>query len=173
MNTPDEYIQSVMRTFKLANPQQIKWGHAVNTCAMLEAALNEPTLHFLECDVGYGLYRRGSDSGVEKSGNENDEGHKDLITAHFPTTTSSDLYFVKLVDEVRAHNQRAMKWSSEDGSLQAAPPCMKGLKIDFKHLSAVKACVELKKKFLKKIFGYLARCEFWAKIGLRFWILVG
>ena len=31
----------------------------------------------------------------------------------------------------------------------------------------------LKKKFLKKIFGYEARCEFWAKIGLRFWILVG
>ena len=32
---------------------------------------------------------------------------------------------------------------------------------------------ELKKNFLKKMFGYLARCEFWAKIGLRFWILVG
>ena len=32
---------------------------------------------------------------------------------------------------------------------------------------------ELKKNFLKKIFGYEARCEFWVKIGLRFWILVG
>ena len=32
---------------------------------------------------------------------------------------------------------------------------------------------ELKKTFLKKIFGYEARCEFWVKIGLRFWILVG
>ena len=31
----------------------------------------------------------------------------------------------------------------------------------------------LKKNFLKKIFGLLARCEFLAKIGLRFWILVG
>ena len=31
---------------------------------------------------------------------------------------------------------------------------------------------ELKKNFLKKIFGYLARWQFWAKIGLRFWILV-
>ena len=31
----------------------------------------------------------------------------------------------------------------------------------------------LKKNFLKKIFGYEARCEFWVKIGLRFWILVG
>jgi len=25
--------------------------------------------------------------------------------------------------------------------------------------------VELKKNFLKKIFGYLARCEFWLKLG--------
>ena len=33
--------------------------------------------------------------------------------------------------------------------------------------------VTLKKNFLKKIFGYEARCEFWVKIGLRFWILVG
>ena len=32
---------------------------------------------------------------------------------------------------------------------------------------------ELKKNFLKTIFGYEARCEFWVKIGLRFWILVG
>ena len=31
----------------------------------------------------------------------------------------------------------------------------------------------LKKNFLKKIFGYEARCEFWVNIGLRFWILVG
>ena len=31
----------------------------------------------------------------------------------------------------------------------------------------------LKKNLANKIFGYLARCEFWAKIGLRFWILVG
>ena len=31
----------------------------------------------------------------------------------------------------------------------------------------------LKKNFLEKIFGYEARCEFWVKIGLRFWILVG
>ena len=31
----------------------------------------------------------------------------------------------------------------------------------------------LKKNFLKKIFGYEARYEFWLKIGLRFWILVG
>ena len=30
-----------------------------------------------------------------------------------------------------------------------------------------------KKNFVNKIFGYLARCEFWAKMGLRFWILVG
>jgi hypothetical protein len=66
MKTPDEYIQSVMRTFSLTNPQHIKWGHAVNTCAKLEAALSEPTLHFLECDVGYGWYRRGSRSGVEE-----------------------------------------------------------------------------------------------------------
>ena len=30
---------------------------------------------------------------------------------------------------------------------------------------------KLKKKFLnKKIFGYSARCEFWLKLGLRFWI---
>ena len=29
----------------------------------------------------------------------------------------------------------------------------------------------LKKNFLKTIFGYEARCEFWVKIGLRFWIL--
>ena len=33
--------------------------------------------------------------------------------------------------------------------------------------------VVLKKNLVNKIFGYLARCEFWAKIGLRFWILVG
>ena len=32
---------------------------------------------------------------------------------------------------------------------------------------------ELKKNLVNKIFGYLARCEFWAKLGLRFWILVG
>ena len=31
----------------------------------------------------------------------------------------------------------------------------------------------LKKNFLKKVFGYEARCEFWVKIGLRFWIWVG
>ena len=31
----------------------------------------------------------------------------------------------------------------------------------------------LKKNLANKIFGYSARCEFWAKIGLRFWILVG
>ena len=31
----------------------------------------------------------------------------------------------------------------------------------------------LKKNLANKIFRYLARCEFWAKIGLRFWILVG
>ena len=31
----------------------------------------------------------------------------------------------------------------------------------------------LKKNFLKKIFGYEARCEFWVKIRMRFWILVG
>ena len=31
----------------------------------------------------------------------------------------------------------------------------------------------LKKNLANKIFGYLARCEFWAKLGLRFWILVG
>ena len=31
----------------------------------------------------------------------------------------------------------------------------------------------LKKNLANKYFGYLARCEFWAKIGLRFWILVG
>ena len=33
--------------------------------------------------------------------------------------------------------------------------------------------LRLKKKLANKIFGYLARCEFCAKIGLRFWILVG
>ena len=32
---------------------------------------------------------------------------------------------------------------------------------------------QLKKNLANKIFGYLARCEFWAKLGLRFWILVG
>ena len=31
----------------------------------------------------------------------------------------------------------------------------------------------LKKNFLKKIFGYKARCDFWSKLGLRFWIFVG
>ena len=32
---------------------------------------------------------------------------------------------------------------------------------------------ELKKNLANKIFGYLARCEFWLKLGWRFWILVG
>ena len=32
---------------------------------------------------------------------------------------------------------------------------------------------ELKKNLVNKIFGYLARCEFWLKLGLRFWIFVG
>ena len=32
---------------------------------------------------------------------------------------------------------------------------------------------KLKKNFLKKFFGYLARCEIWTKLGLRFWIFVG
>ena len=32
---------------------------------------------------------------------------------------------------------------------------------------------KLKKKFIKKIFGYLARCEFWLKLRFRFWILQG
>ena len=32
---------------------------------------------------------------------------------------------------------------------------------------------KLKKKLANKIFGYLARCEFWIKLGLRFWIFVG
>ena len=31
----------------------------------------------------------------------------------------------------------------------------------------------LKKNVFKKIFGYLAGCEFWLKLELRFWILVG
>ena len=31
----------------------------------------------------------------------------------------------------------------------------------------------LKKNFLKKVFGYLARCEFWVKLRLRFWIFEG
>ena len=31
----------------------------------------------------------------------------------------------------------------------------------------------LKKNFLKKIFGLIARFEFRAKLGLRFWIFVG
>ena len=31
----------------------------------------------------------------------------------------------------------------------------------------------LKKNLANKIFGYLARCDFWSKIGLRFWIFVG
>ena len=30
---------------------------------------------------------------------------------------------------------------------------------------------QFKKNFLKKIFGYVARCEFLLKLGLRFWIL--
>ena len=32
---------------------------------------------------------------------------------------------------------------------------------------------QLKKNLANKFFGYLARCEFWRKLGLRFWILVG
>ena len=32
---------------------------------------------------------------------------------------------------------------------------------------------ELKKNFLKKISGYLARCDFWANLVLRFWVFVG
>ena len=32
---------------------------------------------------------------------------------------------------------------------------------------------ELKKNLANKIFGYLARCDFWLKLGLRFWIFVG
>ena len=31
----------------------------------------------------------------------------------------------------------------------------------------------LKKKLANKIFGYSARCDFCAKLGLRFWIFVG
>ena len=31
----------------------------------------------------------------------------------------------------------------------------------------------LKKNFLKKFFRYLARCDFWLKLGFRFWIFVG
>lgn len=93
-------------------------------------------------------YEVAFDSGAEsEDGGDSDVGHKDLITAHFPTTKSSDLYFFEMVDEVRAHNQRALKWSQDGlqnfalGSLQAAPR-MKGLKVDFKHMSAVKTCVE-------------------------------
>ena len=37
----------------------------------------------------------------------------------------------------------------------------------------VNALFMLKKNLANKIFGYLARCDFWAKWGLRFWILVG
>ena len=43
--------------------------------------------------------------------------------------------------------------------------CMKGNPWDF--------LGQLKKNLANKIFGYLARCEFWLKLGLRFWILVG
>ena len=32
---------------------------------------------------------------------------------------------------------------------------------------------QLKKNLANKIFGYEARCDFWAKLGLRFWILLG
>ena len=32
---------------------------------------------------------------------------------------------------------------------------------------------QLKNNFLKKIFGYLATCEFWLRLGWRFWIFVG
>ena len=32
---------------------------------------------------------------------------------------------------------------------------------------------QLKKNLANKILGYLARCDFWVKFGLRFWILVG
>ena len=35
------------------------------------------------------------------------------------------------------------------------------------------ATFSLKKNLANKIFWYLARCEFWVKFGLRFWILVG
>ena len=42
---------------------------------------------------------------------------------------------------------------------------------DIKSLDSVRR--ELKKNLTNKIFGYLARCDFWAKLGLRFWILVG
>ena len=33
--------------------------------------------------------------------------------------------------------------------------------------------VMLKKNLANKIFGYEARCDFWSKLELRFWILVG
>ena len=42
-----------------------------------------------------------------------------------------------------------------------------------RHDTTAAAVVKLKKNLANKIFGYLARCEFWAKKGLRFWILVG
>ena len=35
------------------------------------------------------------------------------------------------------------------------------------------AVVNLVEEKFGKYFGYLARCEFWVKLGLRFWILVG
>eukprot|EP00400_MALV-I_sp_L67-5_P000993 gene993-531_t len=92
LTSPDPYIRSAMECFQLTNPQQIKWAHAVNTCEKLEAALNDPEVHFLECDVGYGWYRRGSRTGVafdsEASEEEpdGDSNPMDLIMAHFPTT---------------------------------------------------------------------------------------
>ena len=45
--------------------------------------------------------------------------------------------------------------------------------VTFTAFAVVSGAVLLKKNLANKIFGYLARCEFWAKIGLRFLILVG
>ena len=76
-----------------------------------------------------------------------------------------------LRSELNEASQKAERNDHTEGVLKNAIAQVSNLK---SKLAETEVCNStLKKNFLKKIFGLIARFEFRAKLGLRFWVFVG
>ena len=64
--------------------------------------------------------------------------------------------------------QNRPKWADTDHERQLAGVAQRDAEREHKFDPNSATENELKKKLKKKIFGFLARCDFWAKLGLRF-----
>lgn len=148
-STWDEYTNDVLDTFQIKSLSQIRWAHAVNNQRRLKEALRDPMIHFIEADIGYGWYQKGSIKGCTKSSMEvQDRTELDLIMAHFPTTQTSDLYFHEFIDSIRRHNREILdKQKSGESRNDFFAEIIKGVKLDFKHFEAVEKCL----KYLRRI----------------------